>query len=207
VLPSLVTDADTFYPPVILVPTQTLVPQLVAADDAFFNTSIFGDAPGHGLQRLRPARDQRRRDHLAAAIGASVKPSLVAADDLVIPAASISAARGPALVTDIDAVYAFTTTRFVQPGFVSDADTIAAADVGWQVIAEFTSDADEHFPYRWDAYNDVLPNVWLDEENVEGYPFFIQGHRRRHPGASHPASPAASGRRSTVPALPDARSP
>jgi hypothetical protein len=49
---------------------------------------------------------------------------------------------------------------------VSDSDAVKAADVGWQVIATFTTDLDEGFGFHASAYNVVLPDTWLDEETL-----------------------------------------
>jgi hypothetical protein len=110
-----------------------------------------------------------------ACVGASLKPALVPADD-VIAGADLGRVLRPALVASDDAVsFNFTTTRFVQPSVVPDSDTVPAADVGWQVVATFTEDADAIYSdIGIKLFNDVLPDVWLDEEHIDSYPFRVQ---------------------------------
>ncbi len=100
--------------------------------------------------------------------------ALVASDD-VIYSPFIAMQALPALVVDTEAIYRPLLSVFLVPALVADNDNIPAADVGWQVIAEFTDDADAIYAIDVLAYNDILPETWLDEENTEGFPFFVQG--------------------------------
>jgi hypothetical protein len=112
----------------------------------------------------------------ASAIGASVKPALVPADDTIYPVPSVSAAKGSAFVPSDDAVYAFTTTRFLAPALVANDDAIPAADVGWHLFVNAaTTDVDHVFAPFSQAWNYVLPDAWFDEEHLENYPFFVHG--------------------------------
>jgi hypothetical protein len=112
---------------------------------------------------------------MASAIGASLKPALVPSDDAIYAIPSISAAKGTALVVDADAVYSFVTTLFVKPSFVSSDDAIPAADVGWKVFAEITTDADAVFGPHAEAWAYVEPDVFEEQEHLENYPFFVHG--------------------------------
>jgi hypothetical protein len=80
----------------------------------------------------------------------------------------------PALVANDDVIYGAEISLFLVPELLADEEDIPFADVGWQVIAEFTDDADEIFPINVLAYNDLLPETWLDEEHIDTYPFFVQ---------------------------------
>jgi hypothetical protein len=54
-------------------------------------------------------------------------------------------------------------------------DAIAAADIGWQVIADFTTDVDTGFgPGGVKLYNVMLPEVVDEEDVLDTYPFRVQ---------------------------------
>jgi len=79
-----------------------------------------------------------------------------------------------AAVVDTETIYRPTLSLFLVPQVVADDEVIPAADVGWQVIAEFTDDSDTIFDVELLLYNELLPDVWRDEDTLETYPFFIQ---------------------------------
>lgn len=175
--PALVDDAETLYGILVTPGSVTLVAPLYTDAETIYSVpSITADAPGHGLQRLRPDAIGDAEAIYAAAIGASLKPSLVPSDDIVPAIPSVAAARGSAFIPADDAVYPLTITLFVQPQRVVDVDAIPAADVGWQVIASFTTDADAVYAaHDVFAYNDVLPEVLAEDDVIDTYPFFVQG--------------------------------
>jgi hypothetical protein len=79
---------------------------------------------------LRPGAITDTDVIFAAAIGASLKPALVTADDTIYAIPSISAAKGTALVVDADVIYQPGIMLFLVPQLVANDDAIAHADVG-----------------------------------------------------------------------------
>jgi hypothetical protein len=172
-LPALHDDPETLYAAAVVPGSVTLSAALFTDDDAIYaatsgdttqtvQAALVDDADAvYALTTSRFLRPPMWTDVTfihAPAIGATVLPVLQ-----------------PATVASDDAVYAFTTTRFTQPALVPADDVIPASDVGWKVFAELTTDVDATYGSDAFAYNDVLPETWFDEENVEGYPFFVQG--------------------------------
>jgi hypothetical protein len=134
-LPALVDDSDTIAAPA-LGTSASLLPTLVTDTEAIYAVpSVIADAPGHGLQRLRPSLVTDLDDPFKTPlIGASVKPNaFVPADDVVYAAANVSTVGGSAFVPSDDVVYSFVTTLFVQPSFMASDDAIPNADVGWHL--------------------------------------------------------------------------
>lgn len=178
-LAGLVSDGETFYAPAIANLNQFIEPALVAADDA-----IYAPSPARVVQpiellldldslfqpvtveRLQKPKEQRLRPErfgegdgfyatTAELKNREMRPALVASDDVL----SLN----------------FTTTRFAQAPLTLDADAVPAADVGRQVIAETTTDVDAIYSdISIKLYNDMLPEVWFDEEHIDTYPFFLQ---------------------------------
>jgi hypothetical protein len=173
-LPALLADADTFPAPSIANTSQVLLPALLNDAVAEVYAAEIDNPPGHGKRRFRPPLVSDSDSIKASAIGASVKPNAVPADDVVYAAANISAARGPGFVASDDVVFSFVTTLFVQPNLMSDSDVVPAADVGWKVFAETTTDVDETYGARAEAWAYVVPDVYGDEESAATYPFRLQ---------------------------------
>jgi hypothetical protein len=175
-LPFLFDDTDAIHAPIVIAPPQSLLPALVSDADAFTNTGIFGDVPGHATRHVRPPLISDTPDTIyASKIGASLKPALVPSDDTVHATASVTAAKRPALVPSDDVVPSFVTTMFVQPGLLSDANAVPAADVGWHLfVDEPVADADEGYGAHAEAWAYIVPEVYGDEESTETYPFRVQ---------------------------------
>ena len=83
-----------------------------------------------------------------------------------------------------DASYDALFSMVLQPALFASDDEIPAADVGWKVIAEITTDVDEIYSVDAYAFYPLYPDVWMDEEHVDTYPFFVQSARRWHSGAA-----------------------
>ena len=99
--------------------------------------------------------------------------AFVAGDD-AIPSPFMAMAAQPALVAADDAIYGGVLSLFLVPELLADADEVPAADVGWQVEASFTDDADAIYGPDVLAIYELLPDIYLDEESIETYPFFLQ---------------------------------
>jgi hypothetical protein len=150
-----VTDSDTVYATVAV---PYLLPARVTDADSIFAADV-KRVSGQGTQHVRPAGAVNDVDTIFAPNVQNIRLEL----------------RPQGVVPADDAVYAFTNTRFAQAPLVSDSDTVPAADVGWKVFATFTTDVDAIYSnIGIKLYNDVLPDVWMDEETIDGYPFRVQ---------------------------------
>jgi hypothetical protein len=196
-LPGLYTDSETIFAPAITGPAaRTLRPGLVVDTEAVYPAYSIDTAKPPKEQTLRASKASDFFDDAVFPARLSLSPSRVLDNDVIFAPisygvyplappflASDDSFKTPfvalqatlALVVDTEIVYRPLITLFAQPQSVVDIETIPPADVGWQVIATFTADGDTLFvPVNAFAYNDILPDIWLDEENIEGYPFRVQ---------------------------------
>lgn len=192
-LPSRVIDAETFYAPTLSFFVRTLLPSKVNDSETVYPAYSIDTAKPPKQQTLRPgrvgdldtiyaARFPRTPqlfvdlDVIFAPIAIIFYPltaAFVASDD-VFPSPFVAMQAEMALVSDHEAIYRPTFSLLLVPELVVDEEAIPAADVGWQVIAEFTDDVDALYDVEVLAFYPLQPEVWLDEETVDTYPFFLQ---------------------------------
>lgn len=133
-LPSLVTDGDTFYAATVSRGAVTLTPSLVTDSDTFYAPTV-----SRGAVTLAPSLVTDADTFYAPVVsngGVTLAPPLVTDGDTFY---SATVARGavtltPALVTDADTFYAATVsqdgaTQTLSPSLVTDADTFHAPTV------------------------------------------------------------------------------
>lgn len=146
--PGLVTDADTFHAPTVSRGTVTLSPSLVTDSDAFHAPTVT-----NGLM-LQPSLVTDADTFHAPTVtrgAVTLSPSLVTDAD-TFHAATVSQdgatqTLSPSLVTDSDTFHAPSVTRgavALSPGLVTDADTFHAATVtnGVALRPSLVTDAD-----------------------------------------------------------------
>lgn len=196
-LPPLVADSDSFPAPVIGIGVRTLSPLLVADTDVFFSLFVtLVGLPGGPLQKLRSPPKILDNDVIyaftsskmtglvvdvdvvrAPAVMAvsNVLPGLVSdADTIAAVAANIFNRLQPAPLSPDDAVFTPLITMILQPAFVTSGDGILSTNVGWKLFGQLLVDV-EFFPAAGiRTYNELLPEVWKDEETIDTYPFFLQ---------------------------------
>jgi hypothetical protein len=146
--PLAVTDADVVYAPVFTVGPVSLLPQRVTDTDIFVEPFV----------------------------GKVLQPQVVASDDNVYAPTMTGryVIHAPTAVIDQDVFYTSLFSMIVQPPLAANDDNIPVADVGWQVITEFTPRDDAVYAVEVKAYNELLPEEFADEEHIDTYPFFVQ---------------------------------
>lgn len=199
VLPSRVTDSDTVHAPNVRnVFTQTLLPSSFSDTDTFLSLFVtLVGLPGGPLQKLKPPPKIQDNDVIFAFTSSrmsalvtdndiirapvitalsNVLPGLVTDSDTVLAGADIgsSSRMSTALLVDDDAIYGSLISMILEPALKVDGDGILAADVGWQVIADFTDDVESIYSVDAYAFYPLYPEVWYDEETIDTYPFFVQ---------------------------------
>lgn len=196
-LPALVTDSDSFLVPVIGIGTRTLLPPLVVDTDAFFSLFVtLVGLPGGPLQKLKAPPKITDNDVIFAprmsmvtgvvvdvdiirapvvVAQSNLLPGLVPdADTIAVITANIFNRLQPAPLLSDDAVYIPLITMILQPALKVDGDGILSVNVGWKLFGQPLIDV-EFFPAAGvRTYNELLPEVWRDEETIDTYPFFLQ---------------------------------
>lgn len=192
-LPALVADADAIYAPAAI-QGRFLRPALITDAEAVYPAFDIDTAKPPKEQTLRPGR--LNSDDVIFSPRFSLSPQLVVAADVIyapiliwenpvrppmlasddaIPAAAISPKLPSSFIPADDAIYRPGISLFLVPVLLADDDAIPAADVGWQVIAEFVGNDDAVYAAQEvKSLNDLWPDIWLDEEHIDTYPFFVQ---------------------------------
>jgi hypothetical protein len=163
----------------LTVPQAAVLPSFVTHTDSVLARISDSDAIfAADIDRISGKPTQRPKPVLvsdAETIFSRLGSSARGCDSIAAATADTSNRLRPALVASDDAVYAFTSTRFTQPGLVSDSDAIPAADVGWRLFADApVTDVDASFGGHAEAWAHVLPEVYWDEESTDTYPFRVQ---------------------------------
>lgn len=196
--PPLFVSDDALFAPTLVPGSKTLAPSRITDTDSFFfpwYVTLVGGTGGP-LQKLRPPPKIQDIDTIYAARLSSttglvididiirtpvVTPSssgvgafVSDADTIFDASAAAIAFLLPAPLADEDAFYEPVLARVLKPELLASDDDIPAADVGWQVIAEFTADEDAIFSVDAYAFYPLYPEVWFDEEHIDTYPFFVQ---------------------------------
>lgn len=193
-LPGRVADFDSIYSATIG-QDRFLRPSLVPNDDIIYPAFSIAAAQLPKTQTLKPPPKIQDLDVIYAArlslspllvvdadvIYATITqwvntllPALVPSDD-VVRAPSVAPIVQPGLVQDADAVYAPRLTLFLLPARVADADVIPAADVGWKVFSKFVDSDDQIFSVVLHTFNGLLPDVYVEDDFIDTYPFFVHG--------------------------------
>ena len=197
---SLVVDTDSFYAPTVVPGPRTLTVTARYNDsDTFFQqfVTLVGTSGGP-QQKLRPPPKVQDQDIFYSPRMSSMTGLVVDFETIWAPTIRTTSAGSTVLVVDTDTIFAvsvaaiaylrpltlasdddilpWTLTRALGAELLLDDDEIMAADVGWQVIAEFTDDTTEDAIFSVDAYAfyPLYPEVWFDEETIDTYPFFVQ---------------------------------
>ena len=199
-LPALVASDDAFHAPAVTTGSVTVRPPLITAADTYPGPFVTLVGVGGGpQQKLKSPPKHQDTDTIYAPMLSQVPGLVVDADVIRAPVVVARADLVPVLVTDADtdavlaativnaytmravfvphddSTYSHFLSMIVQPELLANDDELGAADVGWQVIAEFTTDEEHAFSIaEVQAYNELLPEPWMDEEHIDTYPFFVQ---------------------------------
>lgn len=197
--PALFAADDAFFAAAVSTGSRTLSPPLVTDTDTFLSLFVtLVGVPGGPQQKLKPPPKIQDNDvifapRMSIVTGvvfdsdvvrapvvtalADILPGLVTDSDTVITGTDIAYSNRlrPALVpADDNTGYSSLVSMILQPELKLDGDGILAADVGWQVIADFTEDVDVVFSTDAYSFYPLYPELWADEETIDTYPFFVQ---------------------------------
>lgn len=199
--PAPVAVDDAFSVPTIVAlpgPSRTLGPPQVTAPDVFYSLFVTNVGLGGGpQQKLRPPPKIQDNDIIYAPSTSKHTGLVLDTEAINTPVVLARADLGFALVTeadvihapgvinaytmqalrvlDPDTVYSTLITQVLEPALLASDDDIPAADVGWHLFSDGEYlDEDTIFPVHAQALNELLPELWFDEETIDTYPFFVQ---------------------------------
>jgi hypothetical protein len=176
VLPALVTDTDTITSSTIALSTQLLAPALLASDDAVYpaGTALGGFA----LPLLYVDGDILPATTVTAG-AVSLAPVAIASDDTIASASVLPGAVSlqPMFLADSDTIPAAVVGSIVDalsPILLVDQDDVPAANVGYRLYGQLLVDADLVLSPQAKTIAYLSPDVFMEEDVIDTYPFFIQ---------------------------------